>query len=438
MLLLMTPDGPDRSSGAGGSGGPRLGGATVCLLTPLGQGGLAAVRVFGPGANEIIGRLLAPQSAAGLPTDPARLGLVRVCDPATPGRSPAFPGQSPPGGEQIDQGIVRPLPAGLGAELTLHGGVRIVQRVVAACQALGARRLDLANPAGRDELWRQSWLLAKAERIKHPGLWADIELALPRARTQAAAEWLVAQWSTGLAEQIRSLREEALNGQPVAEALGRLLAEGPGWRRAIAGVRVAIVGPSNSGKSTLLNTLAGTAAAVVSDEPGTTRDYVARWVNLDGLAVEIIDTAGLRAEAGELEARAAILSGPVVRSADLRLILLDRSVRPAGEELAKMEALAGFQPAVWVVNKCDLPAAWDAVAAVPTGVSGGPPLSISALTGDGLAEIGRAIRARLGIPALAPPAPGLLADRQEALIWSAGRAKDSAGLQASLGKVLDG
>jgi tRNA modification GTPase len=411
----------------------------VTLLTPLGAAGLAAVRLFGPGVGDLVGRLFVPDRGGDLPTDTARLTLGRVVAPDT--------------GEQIDQAILRLLPGNLGAELTVHGGVRIVQRTLAACDSLGAIRLDLADPAGQEELWRQSLLLAQAGGIPNAALWADVELTLPRTRTRAVADWIIGQWTVGLAAALQSCRPQPFGRDTIA-LLTCLLADYPARRRAIDGVRVAIVGPTNAGKSTLFNALAGDQAAIVSDQPGTTRDYVSRWASLVGLPAELIDTAGLSPRPTELEAQAATLAEPVVRAADLRLIVLDRTCLPAADsvEASAVERLAAIGPAIWVINKVDVATGFQPVQPitgykpVPPAARSGPEdgpgqphladaVEVSALTGSGLADLVRAIHVRLGIADLSPASPGLFAERQVRLVESALRA-DAADRAALLGELL--
>jgi len=384
---------------------PASGRPTVCLLSPLGEGGLAVVRLFGPGSVAIARRLFHPMRA--WPGAPAQLALGRVVDPQS--------------NEMIDEGILRELPAGCGVELTLHGGVRIVQRVVAACESAGSARLDWHHPDDREALWQQAYVLHRVAGTPKPALAADIEMTLPQARTRATADWLVAQGGpAGLAGFLARLIERAgQQGADIRADLDALLAEAPAWRRAIDGVRVAIVGPTNAGKSTLLNALAGAEAAIVSDAPGTTRDYVSQWASVEGVPVELIDTAGLRDRAEELERMAGALADPVVRSAPLRLILLDASTQPASEDLNRLASLAQAGPALVAINKTDLPATWDAATGARRLVGCDQPVSISARTGEGLAELRSAIRRALGIGELSPARAGLFRDRQSALVRGA-------------------
>jgi tRNA modification GTPase len=152
-------------------------------------------------------------------------------------------------------------------------------------------------------------------------------------------------------------------------------------RHLVEPFRVVVAGAVNAGKSSLVNALAGYQRSVVTPLPGTTRDVVAVRVALDGWPVELADTAGLRSDAATLEEQGMHLARAAAASADLCLWVLDSSTEPLWPE-------AGAADVLLVVNKTDLPATWDLDRA--TGA-----VRVSALTGDGLAELCTAVSARL-------------------------------------------
>ncbi len=379
---------------------------TVTLLTPLGEGGLAVVRLAGAGAAGVVEQIFQPHSDG----PPGRLRLGRVVDPIS--------------GEVIDEGIASPLPGGPGVELSLHGGVRIVQRVVSACEQLGAQRLDARDPADQEALWQEAFALHQAGGVEHPALAADIELALPQARTRAAVEWLIAQANL-LPRRLAAL--DRRRGE-------RLLQLFRSRQQSLAGVRVAIVGPPNAGKSTLLNALAGREAAIVSDTPGTTRDYVSAWVNADGIAAEVIDTAGLRGQAEELESAAIHLARPVVQSADLVLEVTDSSQSPDGwwRETSRPLFEGLRHPPLTVLTKSDLPRKLDRPPGPPH------PVAVSARTGQGLDQLRRAIRRALELPRLLPSRAGIFACRQANLLAGALKAPGEVNFHAVLRRITAG
>jgi tRNA modification GTPase len=164
-------------------------------------------------------------------------------------------------------------------------------------------------------------------------------------------------------------------------------------QRAVAGraFRVVLTGRPNAGKSSLFNALAGSAAALVSPEPGTTRDYLVRTITLEGVAVELVDTAGMRAGGDEIEIRAQALGREQTDRADLLLLCLETSVEITDAERALLRQRE--PPALAVETKCDL----------QPPLFGG--LATSVVTGAGLAELRAMLAERARAhsrPALAP------------------------------------
>jgi tRNA modification GTPase len=149
-----------------------------------------------------------------------------------------------------------------------------------------------------------------------------------------------------------------------AAARGRLVREG---------LRVAIVGAPNVGKSSLFNALAGASRAIVTNVPGTTRDLVTEVVDIDGLRVTLVDTAGLRASPDLVEAEGVARARRAQETADLALVVLDRS-QPVPQESTPV---ACRQKVLYVANKSDLAPAWRR----------GDAVEVSATTGAGLGEL---------------------------------------------------
>jgi tRNA modification GTPase len=153
--------------------------------------------------------------------------------------------------------------------------------------------------------------------------------------------------------------------------------------------RVVVAGLPNVGKSSLLNALAGYQRSVVAPMPGTTRDVVTVRLAVDGWPIELADTAGLRAEADDLEAAGIEQAREAAAHADLCLWVLDPSTQPPGH-------VENSRTVIRVINKMDLRPAWD-LDAVPDAVR------VSAVTGAGLANLCAAMAHRL-VPE--PPSPG--------------------------------
>ena len=126
------------------------------------------------------------------------------------------------------------------------------------------------------------------------------------------------------------------------------------------GVVVALVGPVNAGKSTILNGLAGRAAAIVSDQVGTTRDIISVRLDIDGLPVTILDTAGIRAAAGEIEAEGIRRTLDAAQHADVVVLVVDAAAGNWQSEIAQLRSYIN-QPDLVILNKMDQGAPADAL-----------------------------------------------------------------------------
>ncbi len=369
------------------------------LSTPPGRAGVAVLRISGPATAEVVARLL----GGPLPS-PRRAQLATLRWPGGEGR-----GGEERAGEAIDRGLVLWFP-GPGsytgedmAELHLHGSRAVV---AAALDCLGAEGLRLAEPG---EFTRRAFDNGKLDLSAAEGL-AD----LIDAETEAQRRQALGQALGALAEVTEAWRDRAVAAlahieaaidfpdedlpdalpAEVRQAVAGLAAEVAdclaqrGGERLRAGYQVVLLGPPNSGKSSLLNALARRDAAIVSETAGTTRDVIEVHLDLGGYPVTLIDTAGLReAGAGPQEAieregirRALARAG----AADLQVAVFDATATP---EPAVLGVLA--PEALVVLNKVDLAPA--AVGAVP---SGQETLRLSALTGENLEGLIGAIERR--------------------------------------------
>lgn len=261
------------------------------------------------------------------------------------------------------------------AEIYLHGGPFIIQRVLEVLFAQGAR------PAQPGEFTERAFLNGKLDLSQAEGI---------RELTHATShqEWLSARHlaSGRLKEGIESLRKKALEAmaflearidfpdeqetsavsveqvvsrvQGVQGAMERVLATYDSGHIASQGLGIALIGPPNAGKSTLLNELLGMNRALVSDIPGTTRDYLEERCLLEGRLVRLIDTAGIRDEgAGELERLGIERSFERAKEADLVLFLIPRGISAGDlEELKKLIDAHGEKPHLVLETKVDLEA----------------------------------------------------------------------------------
>jgi tRNA modification GTPase len=358
----------------------------VAAATPPGRGGVGIVRLSGPKVPEyaavVLGELPAPRHATFARFMDARQESIDA------GLALFFPAPHSYTGEHV-------------LELHGHGGPLVVEAVIARMLELGARR---AHPG---EFTQRAFLndkldLAQAEAI------ADIIDAGSREAVRAAMRSLQGEFShmvRGLTDAVIDLRtyveaaidfpeeeidfladrqlterfqtvREHFEGVEQSARQGRLLREG---------MTVVIAGRPNAGKSSLLNRLAGYDAAIVTPIPGTTRDIVRERIDIDGMPLHVLDTAGLRKDAGdEVEAEGIRRAQAEMHRADRLLFVIDVIEDPLGHAYhEERQRLPSDVPVTLVFNKCDL-----AVGLPVADTTAGPPrIIMSANTGEGLAAL---------------------------------------------------
>ncbi len=351
----------------------------VALATPPGRGGIGVIRISGPVALAI------GQALSGQQPKPRLANLVSFRDAQ---------------GQLLDQGLLLyfPGPASFTGEdvieLQGHGGPVVMDLLLQACLALGAR---LARPG---EFSERAFLndkldLAQAEAI------ADLIDSASRAAALGAARSLSGEFSAhidALAQALLELRiyveaaidfpEEEVDflaeGQVVqrVEALLAQLAEIQQSAQQGAllteGIRLALAGRPNVGKSSLLNRLAGYDRAIVTDIPGTTRDSLSEQLTLEGIPITLVDTAGLRATADLVEQAGIARAHVQITQADQVLLLTDSDDPAQWQALIAEQRLPTAKLSI-VRNKIDLGAS-----SAPTSWQGLAVLPISALSGAGI------------------------------------------------------
>jgi len=362
----------------------------AAIATAAGAGGVGIVRLSGPRslaiAESLCGRRLRPRHAHHVRFDDGN-------------------------GETIDDGIALSFAAPRSftgedvVELQAHGSPVVLQQLVARACALGAR------PARPGEFSERAFLndrldLAQAEAI------ADL-IAASDARAARAArrslDGVFSQRVEALAAGLSGLRVhveaaidfadeslDTLGGAAVRQRLARartdlaqLLAEAERGRKLRDGLHAVIVGPPNAGKSSLLNALAGSDRAIVTDMPGTTRDVLRESMRLDGLELTLVDTAGLREGGDAIEREGMRRARAELQTADLALVVVD--ARDPAPGLAAVEADIGTVPLRLLIhNKSDLLASPDD----DMGDGGiGNALRVSAVSGQGLEILHQRLRA---------------------------------------------
>ncbi len=350
-------------------------------------GAIAVLRVSGPRAKET-----ARIFDRGFASEPGMMRFVRVQDDKEPiddAMAVYFSAPASYTGEDM-------------VEIDCHGGHQTVQRILGLLSGLGFR------PAEGGEFTRRAFLngkmdLAQAEAVM------DIITADAEQSRKAALNQLHGSVSRAI-HDVEDILLDALSGIDAAidypeeaeedciarlpEQLGagrskaeRLLADGRRGRVLRDGLRVVILGRPNTGKSSLMNALAGFERAIVTDIAGTTRDVLDERLSFDGVPVRLIDTAGIREATDRAEQIGVDRALDEMRRADVQLVLLDGSAPLTAEDETLIETTENGIPRILVVNKCDLPRQTDYAGTI----------SISAKTGQGLEELKREVL-RLAAP----------------------------------------
>ncbi|MHB8383652.1 MAG: tRNA uridine-5-carboxymethylaminomethyl(34) synthesis GTPase MnmE [Candidatus Binataceae bacterium] len=358
----------------------------VAPATAPGVGAVAIIRLSGPRALEILRAIWHPAREG----NPRELIAGDIIDPAT--------------GAHLDRAmaVIFPKPKSFTgedvAELHCHGGTYLTRRIIAVAISHGAR---IAEPG---EFTRRAFLngridLAEAEAI------AD----LIAARSESGLRQALAQLSGNLSKKVNNLRKKIVNirahleveidfsdediampsrhatALEIEHVIGDVAVLHDSFLRGRVvreGVRTAIIGKPNVGKSSLLNLMLGTNRSIVTTIPGTTRDVIEDAIQLGPHAIALLDTAGIRAGRDEVERLGIERSHAALGAADLVLAVFDSSSPLDDEDLTVARLCAG-RSGVALLNKSDLPQICGVGELREAGIAM-PILPISALAGDGL------------------------------------------------------
>ena len=418
-------------------------GTIVAVATPPGRGGIAIVRLSGPAVRSIASAILGQLPAARHATNARFRGADEQLLDA--GLALFFPAPHSYTGEDV-------------LELHGHGGPVLTESLITRALELGARRALPGEFTQRAYL-NQKLDLAQAEAV------ADLIAAGSEAAARAALRSLQGEFSarvTALDEALATLRAqvEACIDFPSEEidflgaaALGRRLAEVSAQclslqaaarqgRLLSEGLTVVIAGAPNAGKSTLLNRLSGHEAAIVTDIPGTTRDVLRERIQIEGVPLLLLDTAGLRASGDAIEAEGMRRARAAMGDADHVLFLIDAQIDPQARSFeAERARLPAGVPVTLLYNKIDLlgdARAGDGPGTGAAVVPGVAALAISARSGAGLDALRTHLLAAAGY---SPSEGGTLSARSrhlEALQQTAAhlQAAESQRLDAKAGELV--
>lgn len=387
----------------------------MALATPPGEGGLGVLRLSGPEAKAILTQLCTAQDASKKRAErfkARQLTYTTLVHPQTKAVLDQalvvwFPQPHSYTGEEV-------------VEIHAHGAPLLLNQLLELTLPLGAR---MAEPG---EFTRRAYLNGKLDLLQ-----AEAVAELIHAKSEAALQNARAQLAGRLSTEVQSLREriidllarveaaidfpeediELIQAEQSAQAIAQIQGTLKIWQEKFQvgrllreGVRVALVGRPNVGKSSLLNRLLGEDKAIVHASAGTTRDVVEGWITLYGVAFELWDTAGIREGQGEVESLGIQRSRERTQRADIRLWVVDASqaLSPEDERIAaELHEVGG--PMVIAANKSDLGTKLKQLPQRDTlnsALQQIPWISVSAQTGASLDELKQALLQAAGLQAL--------------------------------------
>lgn len=406
----------------------------AAISTPAGRGGIGIVRLSGPEAASIVAQLVLLRA----PLEHARARLADVLD--EPGEDGAA--------ERIDEAVVTYFAAPNSytaedvVEIAAHGSPVVLDLLLRRALALGAR---LAEPG---EFTQRAFLAGKLDLTQ-----AEAVRDLIDAQTLTQARQAASQMGGALSRRVLPLKQQLVElialleagidfaeddvdvtpGEEIARqiaeidpALAALEASFARGRIVHDGLTLAIVGRPNAGKSSLFNRLVERERAIVTATPGTTRDLVTERIAIEGIPLELVDTAGLHEGREEAEQIGIERSREAFADAALVLIVLDATQELNDEERALLTA-AEDRAAIVALNKCDL-----AADGAMSGLQAEMPLQrTSALTGEGIAELRVRIVALATGGAAAEPGPLTSLRHQKAIAAARAALADAAQANAN-------
>jgi tRNA modification GTPase len=333
----------------------------AAIATALGEGSISVIRVSGPDAIAVVDNIYRGKHKLST-VDSHTMNYGYIYDPQTDERvdevfCAVFHAPRTYTGEHV-------------VEIQGHGGIVAVQRVLRLVLAHGAR---LAEPG---EFTKRAFLNGRIDLSQ-----AEAVIDVIRSKTDAAMKVAFRQVEGQLSAKIRALRQTMVEmlahievtidypehdvedattalvierGEGIVQAIDSLLAGATTGKILREGLKTVIIGKPNVGKSSLLNALSRTNRAIVTDIPGTTRDILEEQINLRGIPLNIIDTAGIRETEDVVEKIGVERSREALEQAELVLFVVDAS-RPLQETDRELLAAVQAYPTIIILNKLDLP-----------------------------------------------------------------------------------
>ena len=378
---------------------------SAALVTSPARGGIAVIVLTGPQAGRIMRKIFRPRSSAGRR---GRLTLGRIVS----------------GDEVLDEAIVS-CPADGVVEINIHGGPHVTRKVLTLLAERGAR---IVSDCSADPV------LSKIRRpdLENPAIMEEFLSAMHLVSTPLSASAVSCQWSGGLSLLAASRQPEPDRLLAAADAL-------PLMRRLLEPAEVVIAGPPNVGKSTLANAMVGRNVAIVSDKPGTTRDWVCTLTDAEGVPIRLTDTAGLWSDAKGIDAEAVRRAWERIESSDLLICVTAGDVGEYADLVAHLRTLPNV---INVSGKCDIispPTDPVVIRHGGTRLWRDDDLAVSAEKLTGINALRRAIHDKLGFADFNPTAAMAFTARQAEHLRTAAEAlgrDDRSGARLALDELL--
>ncbi|WP_296111588.1 tRNA uridine-5-carboxymethylaminomethyl(34) synthesis GTPase MnmE [uncultured Limosilactobacillus sp.] len=371
----------------------------AAISTPVGEGGISIIRVSGDDALPVVQKLFRGKDLAKVATHTINYG--HIVDPSNQ--------------QEVDEVMVSVMRAPRTytredvIEINCHGGLLATNRILQLVLSYGAR---LADPG---EFTQRAFINGRLDLSQ-----AEAVMDLIRAKTDRSMDVALHQLDGDLSRLVRQLRQDILDvlaqvevnidypeydaveemtsqmlrekATMVKERVSGLLKTAQQGKVLRDGLATAIIGRPNVGKSSLLNALLHEDKAIVTNVAGTTRDVIEEYVNVEGVPLKLIDTAGIRHTDDQVEKIGVERSRQAITTADLILLLIDQS-RPLSEEDRELITTTEQTPRMVILNKTDLPSVIE-LNDLKTLVNGDPIIQTSILEQSGMQELGQAISHR--------------------------------------------
>ncbi len=393
----------------------------AAVMTGKGTGAISTIQVLGNSAKAVIKKIFKPAGKKPATLKPGEILLGTIAD----------------GTETIDQVAIGCESADSFA-INCHGNPLIVEMIMKLLQQHGATLITT------EQMLHKILLAQKPENT----ISLEAKLAQPKAKTLEGTKIIANQIDGGLSRtatewlQSYGLLTENINTISLNEITAdaaEILKNSRTAKLIIDGCTAAIAGPPNTGKSTLLNYLAGRQKAIVTDIKGTTRDWVGAQCQIGPLSVELIDTAGLDEKPvptpkDSIEKAAQQKSVQILEKADLVLLVLDNSSTGDQLDSALLEKITG-KLVLAVLNKSDLPDRFDTTK-LPESLTN--VVKISAKFGTGIENLLKKIRQIFGVDDFDLQQPVCITARQENLLKQLKKAKSRSKAASIITKLLNG